>query len=557
MAARPARSAILVTLVSLVSGAAAAQSPSANTQAARPTATVALGLPHELTLRAAIERALAENLQVRIQRSDLETADLRVFGARGAYDPKVGFSLGRSSTTTPATSILQGDGGTESSTTRTFGPTASQLLPTGGSVNASFSSERGSTNNPFSIVDPVYSSGLTIGIVQPLLRGLFNNPARHQLTVLNLDSRIGDTQFRQAVSEIVLRVQEQYWNLLYALEAHRAQQESRDLAVTQRDQISQKAQAGLVAPVALTSANAEVAIRDQEVLQAEVAIVAAQNGLKRLLAGDPRAPIWGERLVPVDRPVVRDQALTLDEAMRQALERRPELQQLTLQVEQQDENRSFARWETKPAVNLTGSLSSIGRAGQVYQPIFDPAGGPTPIGRLLDPTSADFGGYHQAWNQVFGYAFPNWSLMLNVQVPVLNRAARAEVAQADVSLRQLDLRVRDAQQSIMVEVSNAYETVQLQRRVLDVARLARELSQEQVSGETQRFEAGFTTNFEVLRYQRDLGDARVRELRALLDYQIAVAALQKAVGANLEDADLQIARGAASTGAPQRRPQER
>ena len=49
----------------------------------------------------------------------------------------------------------------------------------------------------------------------------------------------------------------------------------------------------------------------------------------------------------------------------------------------------------------------------------------------------------------------------------------------------------------MVEVANAYETVLLQRKVLDVARLARELSEEQVSGETARFDAGFTTHFEV------------------------------------------------------------
>jgi outer membrane protein TolC len=544
-------------LVIVMSGAAAGQTVPAGPQPPRPIASVGLNTPHDLTLRAAIELALGENLQIRIQRQDLDTAGLRIFGARGAYDPKVGFSYGSASSTTPATSILQGNANVaDVSTTRTFGPTLSQLLPTGGTVNASLTSTRGSTNNPFSFVDPLYSSGLTIGFDQPLLRGLFGNPVKHQLTVLNLDSRISDTQFRQAVSDVVLRVQEQYWNLLYAQEAHRAQQESRDLAVTQRDQISQKVQAGLLTPVALTSASAEVAIRDQEVLQAEVAIVAAQNGLKRLLTGDPRAAIWGERLVPVDRPDVREPPLSLDEAMGMALARRPEMEQVTLRVEQEGENRRFANWETKPAVNVTGSLSSLGNAGQTFSPIFDPNGGITPIGRVLDPTSVEFGGYNQALNQVLGFTYPTWNLTLNVSVPVLNRTARAQVAQADVSLRQLDLQKRDMQQSIMVEVSNAYETVQLQRRVLDVARVARELSQEQVSGETARFEAGFTTNFEVLRYQRDLGDARVRELRALLDYQIAVAALQKAVGANLQDADIEIARGAAANGAPARRQQE-
>jgi outer membrane protein TolC len=197
-----------------------------------------------------------------------------------------------------------------------------------------------------------------------------------------------------------------------------------------------------------------------------------------------------------------------------------------------------------PKLNVSGDVSGVGRAGQVYTQLFDADGGIIPTSRVPDPTNALFGGYREAWDQVFGYAFPSWRLRLEVQVPILNRSARARLAQVDVTRRQLETRKKVQQQSIMVEVANAYETVLLQRKVLDVARLARELSEEQVSGETSRFEAGFTTNFEVLRYQRDLSEARVRELRAMVDYQIAIAALQKAVGISLDANDLALARSA-------------
>jgi outer membrane protein TolC len=93
----------------------------------------------------------------------------------------------------------------------------------------------------------------------------------------------------------------------------------------------------------------------------------------------------------------------------------------------------------------------------------------------------------------------------------------------------------------MVEVSNAFESMMLQRKAMDVARMARELSQEQVRGEMARFEAGFATNFEVLRYQRDLADARVQELRTMVDYEIALATLQKATAQIINDNDLVIA----------------
>ena len=134
--------------------------------------------------------------------------------------------------------------------------------------------------------------------------------------------------------------------------------------------------------------------------------------------------------------------------------------------------------------------------------------------------------------------------LLDVRMPIFNREADAQVAQVDVSLRQLELQLKAQQQSIMVEVANVYETVLLQRRVLEVARQVRQLSQEQVDGEMARFEVGFTTTFEVLRYQRDLAEAQVRELRAIIDYQIAVAALRKATGINFDEHDVTLAKTA-------------
>ena len=57
-----------------------------------------------------------------------------------------------------------------------------------------------------------------------------------------------------------------------------------------------------------------------------------------------------------------------------------------------------------------------------------------------------------------------------------------------------------------------------------------------------RFEAGISTNFQVLRYQRDLAEAQVRELRAMVDYQLALTALQKATFTIVEDSDILLAK---------------
>ncbi|MCK5351534.1 TolC family protein, partial [bacterium] len=96
---------------------------------------------------------------------------------------------------------------------------------------------------------------------------------------------------------------------------------------------------------------------------------------------------------------------------------------------------------------------------------------------------------------------------------------------------------------IIVEVRNAYEGLATRRKSLEAATVASRLSSEQLDGETKRFEAGLSTNFEVLRFQRDLAQSQVSELRALVDYQLAVTALQKALFIIVEESDIVLAKG--------------
>ena len=109
--------------------------------------------------------------------------------------------------------------------------------------------------------------------------------------------------------------------------------------------------------------------------------------------------------------------------------------------------------------------------------------------------------------------------------------------------RQYNSTVKNQQQMIIVEVRNAFETIQTRQKSLEAARVARQLAEEQLSGENKRFEAGLSTNFEVLRFQRDLAENLVSELRAEVDYQLALIALEKATYTIIDDNDVVLARG--------------
>ena len=125
----------------------------------------------------------------------------------------------------------------------------------------------------------------------------------------------------------------------------------------------------------------------------------------------------------------------------------------------------------------------------------------------------------------------------------MNRSNEADLATAVIRDRQLLSTLKNQEQMIIVEVRNAYESLATRKKSLEAATVASQLSREQLEGETKRFEAGLSTNFEVLRLQRDLAQSQVSELRALVDYQLAVTALQKALFTIVEESDIVLAKG--------------
>ncbi len=502
----------------------------------------------ELTAKDAMRLALTNNLDIAIEdyNEDLNRED--IVKTKGYYDPVLSLGVGWNSTENPSRSVL--DAGQGRSVTNTdnffFRSSVNQNIPGGSDLTLSFNNNRFATNSTFQFINPSFGSNFAVLFRQPLWRGFLKTQTKTQLSLYNLDRDISDSVFKQRVSEILQQVQNQYWELVFAIENHEAIRQSMKLAIIQHDNNRKRVQIGVMAPIEVTASRAEVATREQDMIQSEVQIITSQNALKQLLAPDPRASIWNLILIPTDRPEVRDLALSLDQAIETALGKRPELEQNRLEREKIEVNQQFYRKQGKPAVNLEAGLTSVGQAGQVLQDVFidtDGDGVPdTRAGTSPNPSSPFFGDFGNTWGQVFGFDFINYQLALNVEIPIGNRANEGERASLRIQERRLLSMLRNEQQLIMVEVRNAYESIATQRKRLEAARVARELSEEQLEGENKRFQAGLSTNFEVLRYQRDLTDSQVRELRALLDYQLTLTDLEKAMNTIIDANDIVMAK---------------
>ena len=502
----------------------------------------------ELSLKDAIRMALLNNLEIQIENYNEELNRELILGTQGFYDPLLILEVGWDSRENPTSSILDAGRGVSVNTFKSlaFSSTLQQNVQGGGQLRLSFDNNRSTTNSLFSFMNPSFGSSFDVAFTQPLWRGFLKTETERQLKLYNLDHRISDSQFKQKVSEIIQQVENQFWELVFAVENHETRRRSMELAALQYRNNERRVQVGVLAPIEITSSQAEVATREQEMIQAEVQIINSQNGLKRLLAADNQSSLWNLTLLPTDRPQMQPLGITLPEAITMALERRPELEQIQLELEKVDVDRDYYKKQTKPQVNLVANLASTGRAGQIFQDVLADTDGDglpdTRVGRSSDLSNPFFGDFSNVWGQIFGYDYINYGVALNLQIPLRNRTNEAQLAQVGINERRSFSRFKNQQQLILVEVRNSYEEIAIQAKRLDAARVARRLSEEQLEGENKRFEAGLSTNFEVLRYQRDLAQAQVQELRALVDYQLAVTALQKAMYTIVDERDLVVAR---------------
>jgi outer membrane protein TolC len=124
---------------------------------------------------------------------------------------------------------------------------------------------------------------------------------------------------------------------------------------------------------------------------------------------------------------------------------------------------------------------------------------------------------------------------VQLALPLRNEAARSDVIRDELTVRQQQIRIRQLEKQIRLEVTNASIAVEQARQTYEATRSERVFQEQTLADEQQKLEVGASTSFFVIQYQRDLAAARSAEVSALASYQKARTALQRATGTILDD----------------------
>ncbi len=472
----------------------------------------------QLTADEAVKLALENNLGIQVAQITPRVEDLSIAAARGAWAPTFNTTLQTASTESPNNSFLSGAQGTSISDARFLTNVGiAQTLPWGGRYNVGWDSTRSTTTNLFSNFSPQIRSSLALNYVQPLLRGFSIDSARQRLLVSQVNREISDIGLRQTVAGTMRSVRVAYWELAYAMASLDVQRQSLELAQESLRNTRARVEIGTTPPIDIVEAEAEVALRQEAAILAEAQIRSSEDTLRALIYDPDMPDFWTLRIEPADLPPFQPVTVDVDMAMRNALDRRTDLQQTRKNLEGSDINIRFYRNETLPDVTAAFDYGLTGLGGTQF---LRGDGFPGPV---IGQTQRSFG---SVLGDLFGNQFPNWTVSLNVSYPVGATQPEADLARARLQYSQSATQLKNQQLQVMTQVRESARQVQTNQQRVDTTRSSRQLAERRLEAEQRKFTAGTSTSFFVFQAQRDLAQARNNELRAILDYNRSVVDLE-------------------------------
>jgi len=533
----------------------------------------------EISLQDAVELALENNMDIVVQRYNPWFADTgilkaksggfggatpgAVFGGSSANNPLLNFDPVVTSTFTiddrniPVNNPLTSGTGTGQSTlarltlhTSTFNTQVVQGFQTGTAFFTAWDNTRSSSTSAANLFNPSVQSTLLVGFQQQLLNGFGRSVNTRNIRIAKNNRKIADWAFTQQAITTVTNTITAYWELVFARENVKVQQQAVTVAEKLYNDNKKQLEIGTMAPLDVTRAESELATNRQNLIVAQTLQLQNQQVLKNAISKNPLAPnLVNVEIIPTDLPqrVEGIEAPTLEDAAKEAFAKRPELQEGALNLLNGDIDIKATRNALLPTATLSAQYSSVGLAGNQSKfttktiagtPVVDANGNPVPGDFLpstqFTPNGTVQSGFTDAMSSVFHNNFPDYQVSLNVQVPIRNRSAQADNQRAILTQRQLEAQLQQLKNAALLDLRNTYIALTQDRAQVDAASKARELQQQTFDAEQKKYQLGASTVYLVIQTQRDLINAQGTELRALANLVEAKANYERAVGRTLE-----------------------
>jgi outer membrane protein len=342
----------------------------------------------------------------------------------------------------------------------------------------------------------------------------------------------------QQVITSITAVGNAYWELVFARGSVDVAREEIALADKTYSDNKKQVDVGTLAPLEIVQAEAQLATAQQALIVAQTTVLQDQLTLMNLIAKNPNAPILRTvEIIPTDTADVAPpevEKLPLDDLIKEATTKRPDVLQAGLQIKGDDINVRATKNALLPILTLSGEYATEGLAGNNR-----PSATCTPVPPAT--TCQIISGLATSLNQEFTGAYPEYNAAINLTIPIRNRAAQANNIIATLTARSDETNYQQIVNNAAIDVHNAQITLEQARITLAAAIKTRDLDQQTLDAEQKKYQVGASTLFNIVSDQNTLAAAESAEVRARVNLVEGKVNFDRAMARTLEVYNITIA----------------
>ncbi|PYV95563.1 MAG: TolC family protein [Acidobacteria bacterium] len=425
-----------------------------------------------------------------------------------------------------------------------------QGFHSGTSLSAGFNNTHTTTDSPTATYSPSLASGFQFRVSQHLLQGFGLAPNTRFIRIAKNNREISDIAFRLQTITTVDQIQNIYWDLVFAYENVRVQNESLAFAQKTLSDTKKQVDIGTLAPIEVVRAQSTVASDQQQLTLAQTNLQLQQllmkNAISRTLV-DPR--LADAEVIPTSTmQVPAEEAVTpTEELVNDALGHRAELAQARINLSNQEISMKAVRSALLPSLDLYAYYGGSGIGGNVALPPCPPNTPPGSFLRCFDPALAappfrNGGpvGYGNTLSQLVDSSSPDKGVGMSLTIPIRNRAGQATQIRSELEYRQAQMRLQQVENQVRIEVRQAQFSVQQNRAAVASAQAAVDLGHQSLDAEQKKYALGASTTTLVLQNQTALAQAESTLVSAMAAYEKARIELDRATGLLLDHANILV-----------------
>jgi len=408
-----------------------------------------------------------------------------------------------------------------------------QGFVTGTTLSVGLNNSRITTNNPFSNYSPQLSSGFTAKVTQSLLQGAGIWVNKRFLYQAENNRRITDSTFRQQILYTVNQVENIYWGLVNAYEDVQAKERALEQSTKVSGDNRKQLEIGTMAPLDVVNADQAVASDKQALINSQSTLNYQQQIIKQAIARNLNDPaLVAAAVIPTDRISLEElpeEKQPIDDLVQEAFRQSPVLEQAVLTLKNDEITLRGAKNGLLPTLNGFGFYNSNALGGSQSPDALD-----FETGGLYPPGTFPSKGYGTVLQNLFNNSAPDKGAGFTLNIPLRNRPAQAQQAQALIEYRQAELRLEQLYTQIRIGVVNAMYALTNDRAQVQASIAARDYSQQALDAEQKKLKLGASTTASVLQYQRSLALSDNTLIQANATYAKDRAGLYQTLASTLQ-----------------------